>query len=185
MQKLMQLMVLYGGVSDDFNVFIGSGVTESDRPIIALDTRYNVIERDIVPIDGRFVDYDVKVSGILKNGRQYTATGGYRTSKSASQKGAFEKEHGGETHRGYSTHNTSKGIQQHADEMLKMLRENRNRGTIKLLLYPKLEIMDWVTYTDTVFEKLSAGYYVLAYSFSATHKGYFQTIHVSDKVFVL
>ena len=185
MQKLMQLNVLYGGVGNDFNVFIGAGVTESDRPLIALDTRYNVIERDIVPIDGRFVDYDVKVFGILKNGRQYTATGGYRTSQSESQKSGFDREYGGETIRVHSTLNTIADIQGYADEQLKMLRENRNKGTIKLLLYPKLEIMDWVTYEDTVFENLSGGYYILDYKFSASSKGYFQTVKATDKVFVL
>lgn len=185
MQRLMQQLVLYGGVSNDFNVFIGVGVTENDRPLIALDTRFNVIERDIVPIDGRFVDYDVKVFGILKNGRQYTATGGYRTSKSAAEKGDFEREYGGEVIRGHSTLDTVDGIQKHADEMLKMLREERNKGTIKLLLYPKLQIMDWVTYTDSVFTDLSGSYYILDYEFTADEKGYFQTIKASDKVFVL
>ena len=185
LQKLMQLMVMYGGVGDDFNVFIGVGVTESDRPLVALSTATNVIEREIIPVDGRFVDYDVKVFGILKNGRQYTATGGYMTSKSASQKSAFEKAALGETIRGHSTANTVDGIQEHADRMLKMLRENRNSGTMKLLLYPNLEIMDWVTYDDTIFEELSGSYYVLDYSFEASVNGYFQTIRATDKVFVL
>jgi hypothetical protein len=185
LQKLMQLLVLYGGVSSTFNVFVGVGVKENDRPIIKLDTRTNVIERDIIPIDGRFVDYDVKVFGILKNGRQYAATGGYRTSKSAAERGQFEREYGGEAVRGHTVANTVEGIQKHADDLLEMLRENRNKGTIKLLLYPKLELMDWVQYTDSVFEGLSGSYYVLEYSFSADLNGYFQTIQATDKVFNL
>lgn len=183
-QKLIQLMVLYGGVTDEYNVFLGAGVKESDRPILNLDTRYNVVERDMIPIDGRFVDYDVKVTGILQNGKQYTATGGYRTSKSAAERGEFEKAYG-ESHRAFCTHNTPTGIQDFADRMLNMLRGVRNKGRIKTLLYPKLEIMDWVTYNDSVFPEVSGGYYVLGYSLMANEKGYFQNIEATDQVFVL
>lgn len=183
-QKLMSLMMFYGGVSEEFNVFIGIGVTENDRPIIQLDTRYNVIGRNIVGIDGRFVDYDVKVVGILANGRQYTATGGYRTSRSSSERSEYEKAYG-QPERGHSSARSVEGIQEHADEMLKMLKEERNKGTITLLLYPSLKIMDWVVYTDSVFNILSSGYYVVGYSFSADDSGYFQTLTVSDKIFNL
>lgn len=183
-QKLMQLLCLYGGVSQNFNVFIGAGVTESTRPIIKLDTTMNVIERDIVPIDGRFVDYDVKITGILSSGKQYTATGGYGTTKDRNSRSNFEKTYG-ESFRGFSTHNNVKGIQEFADNMLAMLKGFRNKGKITLLLYPKVEIMDWCTYTDTVFPELSGGYYVLDYEFKADHNGYFQNLSVTDKVFAL
>lgn len=183
-QKLMQLLVLYGGVSNNFNVFVGAGVTENTRPLIALDTRYNVIERDIVPIDGRFVDYDVKVTGILSNGKQYTATGGYGTSRNRQTRSDFERMYG-ESFRGFSLLSTVEGIQEHADRQLEMLKGARNKGSITLLLYPKIEIMDWVTYTDTVFPELSAGYYVLDYTFKANEMGYFQTLQVTDQIFSL
>ena len=183
-QKLMQELVLYGGVSNDFNVFVGEGVTESTRPIIKLDTRYNIIEREIVPIDGRFVDYDVKVFGILKNGRQYTATGGSRTSKSAAEKSEFEQKYG-EPIRGFSSNNTVEGIKDFADKLLVKLKGERNKGRLKLLLYPKLEIMDWVEYTDSVFEDLSGGYYILEYSFTADETGYYQNVSVTDQIYSL
>lgn len=183
-QKLMQLLVLYGGVSRNFNVYIGAGVTESTRPEIKLDTQYNVIERDIVPIDGRFVDYDVKVTGILSNGRQHTATGGYGTSRQRESRSEFEKTYG-ESYRAYSPHNTVDGMQKFADKLLAMLKGERNKGKITLLLYPKVEIMDWVKYTDTVFDELSAGFYVLNYEFKADEKGYFQYLEVTDKIFAL
>ena len=185
LQRLMQLLVLYGGISDDFNVYVGAGVTDSKRPIINLSTKTNVIERDIVPIDGRFVDYDVKVVGILKNGRHYTATGGLRTSKSAAERGEFEKAYAAETHRFHTMENTVEGIQKFANDMLQMLKENRNNGTLKLLLYPKLQLMDWVTFTDTVFESLSGGYYILDYQLTCDDKGYFQTVRATDKIYAL
>lgn len=182
LQKLMQLLVLYGGVSDTFNVYIGAGVKDSTRPTIPLHTQHNVIERDIVPVDGRFVDYDVKITGILANGRQYTATGGYATSRSRQQRSDFEKTYG-ESYRGYSPLKTVEAIQSYADQVLNMLRSYRNKGTITLLLYPKVEIMDWCKYTDTVFPELSAGYYVLGYTFRADESGYFQRLEVTDQVY--
>lgn len=183
-QRLMQTFVLYGGVSTDYNVYVGAGVTESDRPIVNLDTRYNVISRDIVSVDGRFVDYDVKIVGILKNGRQYTATGGFKTSKSQSEKGEYEKVYG-ETVRGFCTSNNVEDIQAYADRQLNMLKQNRNKGTLTLLLYPKLEILDWFTYNDTVFEEVSGGYYVLGYAFTANERGYFQKVSVTDQIYAL
>lgn len=181
-QKLMQLLILYAGVSDTYNVFIGAGVTESVRPIIALDTRYNVIARDIVPVDGRFVDYDVKITGILSNGKQYTATGGYGTSRSRATRSEFEKTYG-ESYRGFSILNTPSAIQDFADKMLEKLKAFKNKGRLTLLLYPKVELMDWVTYNDTVFPELSAGYYVLGYSFKADVSGYFQNLEVTDQIY--
>ena len=183
-QKLMQMLVLYGGVSDDYNVFVGAGVTKNTRPMIQLDTRYNVIERNIVPVDGRFVDYDVKITGVLANGRQYTATGGYGTSKSRQARSGFEKAYG-ESFRGFSNLSTTQGIQDFADRMLSSLKGVRNKGRITLLLYPKIEIMDWVQYNDTVFPNLSAGYYVLSYRLKADHNGFFQQLDVTDQIFAL
>lgn len=183
-QKLMTLLVLYGGVDRNYNVFVGAGVTESTRPIIALSTKRNVVDRDIVPIDGRFVDYDVKVTGILKSGRQYTATGGYNTSRQTAQQSQFEKLYG-ESFRSFTTLNDVDSIQNYADDLLAMLKQNRNKGRITLLLYPKIEIMDWVTYEDTLFPQLSAGYYVLEYAFRADVNGYFQQLSVTDQVFAL
>ncbi|NLV87538.1 MAG: hypothetical protein GX025_10055 [Clostridiales bacterium] len=183
-QKLMQLLVLYGGVSRGYNVFIGAGVTKSDRPQTKLDTRYNVVERDITPVDGRFVDYEVKVVGILKDGTKWTATGGYGTSRSKTSQSEFEVTHG-QVERYYAPHNTKDGIQNFADQMLAKLRGLRNRGSVTTLLYPKLDVMDWIAYKDTVFPALSGGYYVLDYQFKANEKGYFQTISLTDQVFSL
>jgi len=185
MQKLMNENVLYGGVGINFNVYVGAGVTDSTRPILALSTQTNVIERDMVQVDGRFVDFDVKVFGILKNGRQYTATGGVANSQSAAQNSAFEKAYGGEVHRVYSKLGTVAELKAFADQMLLMLRGQRNQGSIKMLLYPKVEIMDGITFTDTIFEGVSGNYYVLEYELDASEKGYFQTLKVTDKVFLL
>lgn len=183
-QKLIQLLALYGGVTDDFNLYIGAGVEDTSRPVTELDTRYNVIERDIVPIDGRFVDYDVKITGILANGKQYTATGGYGTSKSKESKSDFEKSYG-QSFRGFSVLNTPQAIQEFADRQLEMLRGFRNKGTLTLLLYPKINLLDQVNYNDTLFPELSSLYYVLDYTFRADERGFFQRLGVTDQIFAI
>lgn len=183
-QKIIQLLVLYGGVTDDYNVFVGANVNDTSRTPVELDTRRNVIGRDIVPIDGRFVDYDVKITGILSNGKQYTATAGYGTSRSKEQQTLFGKTHG-ESFRGYSTLTTPKGIQDFADRQLEMLRGFRNKGKINLLLYPKLQLLDQVQFTDSLFPELSALYYVTGYEFKADESGYFQKLDVTDQIFAI
>lgn len=183
-QKLMQLLVLYGGVTDNYNVFIGAGVTRSDRPLIKLDTRYNIFECDITPVDGRLVDFDVKITGILSNGKKYTATGGYGTTRSRNSRANFDKTYG-ESFRGFSLLTTPKGIQEHADRQLEYLRGNRNKGTVTLLLYPKIEIMDWCPLNHTIFPELSGGYYILGYRLKCSEAGFFQYLSVTDQIFAL
>lgn len=182
--RIMQENCLYGGVSDSFNIYVGSGVTENTRPLHELSTRYNVIERNIVPVDGRFVDYDVKVVGILENGRKYTATAGVNTSRTGMRKSAVESQYA-QSWKGWSGLKTVKSLNKFADLMLANLRGQRNKGRITCLLYPKLTVMDWVTYTDTVFENLSSGLYVLGYRFKADINGYYQYLEVTDQVFSL
>ena len=182
LQRLMEMLVMYGGVGDDFNVYIGAGVTESTRPVIQLDTRHNVIGRGMTPVDGRFVDYDVKITGILANGKRHVATAGERRTGRGKEQSEFEKSYG-ESFRAYSMLNTAAGLQDFAEKMLAYLRGKRNKGTIDCVLYPKIEIMDRVTYTDSLFPELSGGYYVIGYRFTADENGYFQQLEVTDQIF--
>lgn len=184
-QKLMQLLCLYGGVTDDYNVYVGMGVKDNTRPAVDLDTRYNVIERHIAPVDGRFVDYEVKVTGILDSGRRFTCTGGYADKRESANTSEFEKSFAGETVRAYSPLRTPEGLQTFADNLLASLKGTKNKGSITCLLYPELQVMDYVNYNDTIFPELSAGLYVIDYAFSATNKGYYQTLEVSDQIFAL
>lgn len=184
LQHLMQQLVLFAGVTNDNNVYIGAGVQDTTRETIKLDTRYNVINCSITPTDGRFVSYDVKVTGVLKNGKKYTATGGLKTSRSNDQESDLDKITG-ESYRGFTLLDTAEGIQECADRMLKMLKGNRNKGKLTTLLYPKMQLLDHVDYNDTVFEENSGLYYVIGYTFEASDRGYFQTLEVTDQVFVL
>lgn len=184
LQHLMQQLVLFAGVTNDNQVYIGAGVQDTTRPVIQLDTRYNVIDCGITPTDGRFVNYDVKVTGVLKSGKKYTATGGLKTSRSNDQKSDLDKITG-ESYRGFTILDTAQGIQEAADRMLQMLKGNRNKGKLTTLLYPKMQLLDHVDYNDTVFEERSSKYYVTGYTFEASVKGYYQHLEVTDQVFVL
>lgn len=183
-QRLMSELILYGGVNDAFGVFMGAGVMDATRPTTELSTRYNVIDRDIVPVDGRFVDYDVKITGILKSGKHYTATGGLRTSRTGATESTFDKTYG-EKIRGYSSLDTVGGLQEFADKMLESLKGERNKGMLRLLLYPKCQVLDIVKYTDTVFEDVSGQYYVLEYDLTCDEKGYYQTLSVTDQIYMI
>lgn len=183
-QYLMQLLVLYAGVDNDNNFYIGAGVADTTREVVKLSTKYNVISRNITPTDGRFVDYDVKVTGVLKSGKKFTATGGIKNTRSAESSSALDRLTG-ESYRGYSLANTEKGIQETADRLLAKLKGTYNKGTITLLLYPKCQVLDHVDYDDTVFNIFDAKYYVTGYSLTCNERGYFQTLEVTDRVFML
>lgn len=180
-QYLMQLLVLCAGVTDDNEVYIGAGVADNARPVVKLDTRVNVIGRDIVKVDGRFVDYDVKVTGILSNGRRFTATGGLKTSKTADQKSGFDKVYSTPV-RASTLLTTQEGIQNAADLLLQRMKGENSKGSINTLLYPKCQLLDHVDFTDSVFEINSSKFYVIGYMFTANEKGYYQKLQVTDQV---
>ncbi len=169
-QHLARTLCLYAGVGNDTNLFIGTGVTDSSRPIVELDTRLNVIERNIVPVDARFVNYEVKVTGLLTDGKRHTATAGLK---------------GGEGVRKIGLLNTKGSLQAMADRLLSKLKSDRNKGTITLLLYPKCQLFDHVNFNDTIFEINNAQYYVTGYTFTASIKGFFQTLDVTDQIYLL
>lgn len=183
-QHLMQYLMMYAGVDEDNNLYIGTGVADTTRPVVRLDTRSNVISREIVPVDGRFVDFDVKVSGVLKNGKIYTATGGLRNSRSVEARSDFAKI-STVSQRCMCNHDTAEGIQDFANRLLADLKGNYNKGSIAMLLYPKCQILDHVQYNDTVFDINDAMYYVTSYTFTADERGYYQKIEVTDLVFML
>lgn len=183
-QRIMQLMVLYGGVTDNGELYVGALTKNSTLPAVQLDTRYNVFDTNLIREDSRFINYEVKVTGILKNGRRYTATGGMRNSRSVKQDSELDKKYA-ETIRSFSTLNTVEEIQAAADRQLLSLQGVRNKGRIVIPLYPKIEPLQSVQLNHTLFADLSGNYYVLEYELSCSDSGYFQTLTVTDKVFAI
>ena len=82
-------------------------------------------------------------------------------------------------------HDTAEGIQDFANRLLADLKGSYNKGSITLLMYPKVQLLDHVEYNDTVFDIHDALYYVTSYTFSANERGYFQKLEVTDLVFML
>ena len=54
-----------------------------------------------------------------------------------------------------------------------------------MLLYPKVNILDSIEYHDSLFPELSGTYYVLGYNLTANDSGYFQTLEVTDQIYML
>lgn len=183
-QRLMQLMVLYGGVDESNKLYFGALTKNSTSPIERLDTRYNVFEADLIREDSRFINYDVKVTGILSTGKRYTATGGMRNSRSAQQRSELDKQYA-ETFRSYSPLNSITELDKLADKLLLSLQGHRNKGTLTLPLYPKISPLQTVLFNHTIFPELSGQYFVLEYRLTCSINGYFQKLAVTDKVFAI
>ena len=170
-QHLMSLLCCYGGAKNN-SVFLGALVKDNKRPIVKLSTATNVIARDIANINGMFVNYDVQVSSVLADGKKFTAEAGEKTS-------------GSEPYRAFCNLKTESGVKDFANRLRESLTGTRNKGSITTLLYPKLQLLDHVKYTDTIFEIEDKLYLVVQYQFTANGKGYFQKIEVTDTVFAL
>lgn len=65
-QGIMQQMYLYGGVTDNGELYVGALTKDSTRPAEKLDTRYNVFDTNLIREDSRFINYEVRVAGTLK-----------------------------------------------------------------------------------------------------------------------
>lgn len=183
-QGIMQQMYLYGGVTDNGELYVGALTKDSTRPAERLDTRYNVFDTNLIREDSRFINYEVRVAGTLKNGKRYTAIGGMRNSRSVKQKSALDKKYA-ETICSYSPLKTVEGLQAAADRQLLSMQGLRNKGRIVIPLYPKIEPLQSVQLNHTLFADLSGNYYVLEYELSCNDSGYFQTLTVTDKVFAI
>lgn len=139
LMKLLKMFVLYGHVNELGKVYFGIGVIENTKRTVELSTDKNVIDRDIVPTNGLFVNYKVIVSALLADGTRYT----YEYGDSE-----------GEPERMYVPHRTAELVEETAKSAMLRLRGNRNRGTINTILYPAMRLFDFIKYTDTLFPVL-------------------------------
>ena len=66
------------------------------------------------------------------------------------------------------------------------LKGTRNKGTIKTVLYPQVNMFDFVEYTDTMLPELTGNYYVIGRNLSCdTSDGFIQTLTVTNEMFIL
>lgn len=168
-EYLAREMVMYAGCTVDNAFFFGYRGTKTIEPTVKLSTKTNVINRDIVGKDNRFVDYEVVVTSTDKEGKKVTgragSSGGVQIRKYVKPVGKLD-------------------VTQFAKDILGSIEGVQNEGEITLLLYPKIEWLDVVDYEDTIFD-LSTQFFVMNYTFTANDKGYYQKLGVTDKVFMI
>lgn len=169
--KLLKMFALYGMVNKQGGVYFGIGIADREKRTVLLATNTNVIERDIVPQNGLFENYKVVVTGLMSNGTKYTKELGDSEAQAE---------------RYFCPINTPEGIDQFANSVMMRLKGNRNKGTIKTVLYPNIDLFDFINYTDTLFPELGGNYYVTGRQFEGSvSTGYIQTLTVTNELFVL
>ena len=171
LMKLIRMYNFYSRVRPDGSLYIGLGVADKTKRTVRLHTQENVIQRDITPKDGMFENYYVEVNSYDNNGRPLKATVG---------------DSDGEVIREYRSLRTQKGVEDCAKSLMNHLLGKRNEGSIRTVLYPVVELYDFVEYTDTLFEELSGSYYVTGKTLECDeNSGYVQTIKITDRRFML
>lgn len=172
LQKLINLYRLFGYVTEEGLVYFGIGVRDKVKRTVTLNTRENVIDRDIVPRDGMFDNVYVQVNVLLPNGTIISREAGDKET--------------GEPYKIFRNIDTEEGAQQLAENTRLSLLGVRNEGTITTLLYPYMRMYDYVDYTDTLFPELSSYFYVTGRTLKCDNKdGFIQTVKVTDERFVI
>lgn len=164
---------LYGNVrieSDKARVYCGLGISESESPTVELDTSVNVIARDIVPSDMMFQNFRVIV--------RYLEDGTMKTIEKGAENGLVYD-------LPFTPGRNAEQMNTTALSVLAGLRAQRNKGTITTLLYPLVQLYDYVNFNDTIFKSLSGGYYVIGRKVTCGKgKGYRQILTVTNKTFL-
>lgn len=169
--KLLKMFTLYGYVTTEGKVYFGLGVKDKSKKNVQLATNTNVIGRDIVPTNGLFENYQVVVNALMADGTKYT----YEYGDSQ-----------GEPHRYFVPAKTTSLVEDTAKSIMARLKGNRNKGTIKTVLYPEVNMFDTVEFTDTLFPELSGTYYVIGRNLKCDEsEGFIQTLTVTDEMFIL
>lgn len=152
-------------------LFCGTARPETSQKTIDLSTAINVIGRKIVPQNNFFENFRV----VVTYNAQADQTSKYEV---GSQNGTtYELPYQGDNM-------LEKDIKQIGDNTLASLKANRNKGTITTLLYPKIELYDYINFTDTIFSELSGGYAVIGYKLVCNSRGYHQELTVTNKTFL-
>lgn len=169
--SIMSKYKLFAGVEelDKPYLWVGLAINEKDSPTARLDTSVNVIECSLVPQNMLFENFKVIV--------RFLDSGTLKTVEKGSKNGLpYEIP--------FIPNKTSKEMETIANSALNGLKANRNKGTITTLLYPVVNLFDYINFTHTIFSTLSGGYYVIGKSLKLDENGYKQVLTVTDKTFV-
>lgn len=169
--KTMKLFASVRAKDDKAVLFCGTARTETSAQTVKLSTALNVIGRKIVPQNNFFENFRVVVT--------------YNAQQDKVSKYEVGSQNGTTYELPYQGDNLlEKDIKRIGDNTLASLKANRNKGTITTLLYPKMELYDYIDFTDTIFNELSGGYSVIGYKLTCNSRGYHQELTVTNKTFL-
>lgn len=161
-QMLMYKFGVYTGIDPKGKLFMGTGLKYTEKKTIELDTSVNVIARDVSPKNGKFENYYVTVNGYV-NGKRTTVHVGNKGNSRPIRLNC-------------SSINTKEGLKEFANNAYQGLKGEYNSGTVTTLLYPRIDLFDYVHFTDTLFPENTANMYVLGVKREFNENGY----HVSS-----
>lgn len=169
LSKVMNLYYMYCNVNNEGKLYVGIGIKDITRKNIILNTKYNVIDRNLKIVNGYFESFKVIVNGRDSEGKPLQVELG-------DSDGITERIH-------YSPLNTKAGLLNIANAAMERLKGNINKGSITTLLYPEINLFDYIEYTDTLIPELSSNYYVIGRTLNLD-KGYRQIIEVTNQMFM-
>lgn len=169
-QMLMSKFGIYTGIDPEGDLFMGTGLNYTARKTIKLRTDTNVIERDITPTSGMFENYYVTVNGFVDGKRTTVKVG--------------NKENARPVKLGYKPLNTKEGLEEVANNVYASLKGQYNKGSITTLLYPRIDLFDYIDYTDTLFPENDSNYYVLGLKRQFDTNGYHVQSTITDRKWI-
>lgn len=171
LQKLINMFSIYGNVDKEGRLYIGAGQSAPTNKTVNLSTKLNVIECDLTTTDSLFENYTVTVTARSSDGKLIKETYGDPDGEAIPTR--------------MMPLNSQEGIKDFAKRLYDHLVGNRNAGTITTLLYPVIELFDFVTFEHTLFPELSGDYVVIGVENQFGSGGYRQIINVTDKKYVI
>lgn len=173
LSHIMRLWNLYTNVDDSGNFYMGLGFTQASplAATVKLSGAINVVGRNIVPKESLFENYQVIVNGMTQNGNKISVQVGdsYGERKEFSRISLVTKE----------------GLSSFACSVLNELKAAKNSGTITTLLYPVVNVLDYIEYDDTVFDSFSGSYYVIGKSYTIGDNGIRQELSVTNQKYAI
>lgn len=167
LQRTVSDYGLSGLVDDSGRLYIGAMENAPTHKTVELDTRFNVLECDVDIEDAMFVNYNVKLTARTVGGQVIEAEYGDPDGEPLPKR--------------MMPANTQQGLNQMALAIYNKLVGGVNSGSISMLLYPRVDLFDFVTLNHTLFPELSGDYTVIGLTRKLGEGGFRQELTVTDK----
>lgn len=171
LQKLVSMFSIFGQVDENGRLYVGAGQSAPTNKTVELDTRLNVIGCDLTTMDSMFTNFCITIKARTSDGKLIE----YK----------YGDPDGEQIPARMMPVNTQVGIEQLARNIYNRHTGDSNSGTITTLLYPRVDLFDFVTFEHSLFPDLSGDYICIGVDCKYGDTGYRQTIKVTDKKFVV